>query len=84
MDISSCGENKVNEEAVRQNFLELVYPNCNGYLHLYTDGSKSEFGTSSALYGHRFAVKRVIKIDNNASVFTAELYAVVTTLNWIS
>ena len=45
---------------------------------------KSEFGTSSALYVHRFQVKRVIKINDNASVFTAELYAIVTALCWIS
>ena len=84
MDLSLCGENKFNEEAVRQNFLKLIYTNYNDYLHLYTDGSKSEFGTSSALYVHRFQVKRVIKTNDNASVFTAELYAILTALYWIS
>ena len=76
-------QNKFNEEAVRLNFLELIYTNYNDYLHLYTDGSKSEFGTSSALYVHRFQVKRVKKINDNASVFTAELCAIVTALHWI-
>ena len=52
--------------------------------HLYTDGSKSECGTSSALYVHRFDFKLVIKLNDNASVFTAELYAIVSALYWIS
>ena len=34
MNLSLCGENKCNEEAVRQNFLELIYTNYNDYLHL--------------------------------------------------
>ena len=53
-------------------------------IYIHTQMARSQNSpTSSALYVHRFQVKRVIKINDNASVFTAELYAIVTALHWI-
>ena len=48
----------------------------NYIVFLYTDGSKTDFGTSSSFYIHRFEVRRVIKLNSNASIFTAELHAI--------
>ena len=73
-----------NPQAANQLFLEHTSNNYNNYLLLYTDGSKTDLGTSSALFVHRHDVKRVTKINNNATVYTAELYAITTALIWIS
>ena len=67
-----------------QSLLQVIRTNYNDYSHLYTNDSKSECGTSSALYVRRFDFKRVIKLSDNASAFTAELYAIVSALYWIS
>ena len=40
----------------------------------HTDGLKTDFGTSSSFYIHRFEVRRVVKLNTNASIFTAELH----------
>ena len=73
-----------NPLAANQLFSEHTSNNYNNYLLLYTDGSKTDLGTSSALFVHRHDVKRVIKINNKATVYTAELYAITTALIWIS
>ena len=49
VDLTLCGESKFNEEAVRQNFLELIYTNYNDYLHLYTD-ARSQNSAPAALF----------------------------------
>ena len=53
-------------------------------MHIYTDGSKTQHGTSAAFYVDRFDVKHVIKINNHCSSFSAELYAILKSLYWLS
>ena len=68
----------------KQNFLQHVYTHYNDYLFFYTDSSKTDFGTSSSFYIHWFEVRRVIKLNSNASIFTTELHAIFKALYWIS
>ena len=65
-------------------FLEYVVNNYKDYLHIYTDGSKTQHCTSAAFYLDRFDIKHVIKINNNCSIFSAELYAILKSLYWLS
>ena len=53
-------------------------------MHIYTDGSKTQHGASAAFYVDRFDVKHVIKINNHCSIFSAELYAILKSLYWLS
>ena len=55
----------------------------NDYLHLYADGSKSRVATSATSFVFKFNVRQSIRINNNSSVFTAELYAILQALYWI-
>ena len=66
---------KANTAANKQIFLEYVVNNYKNYLHIYTGNSKTQHGTSAAFYVDRFDVKYVIKINNQCSIFSAELYA---------
>ena len=83
IDLSLCDLANENPEVAKQNFLH-VDTNNNDYLLFYTDGSKTDFGTSSSFYIHWFDVRRVIKLNANASIFTAELHAIFKALYWIS
>ena len=73
-----------NAVSVQQLFLEHIHNNYNDFLLIYTDGSKSTLGTSSSFYVHRFDFKQVTKLTKFSSVFTAELFAILQTLYWIS
>ena len=75
---------KGNTAANKQIFLEYVVNNYKDYLHIYTDGSKTQHCTSAAFYVDRFDVKQVIKINNHCSIFSAELYAILKSLYWLS
>ena len=57
------------------------YYNCT---LLFTDGSKSHLGTSSALFVPETGTKKSDAINNSSSIFTAELYAILTTMRWIA
>ena len=74
---------KANTAANKQLFLEYVVNNYKDYLHIYTDGSKTQHGTSAAFYVDRSDVKHVIKINNHCSSFSAELYAILKSLYWL-
>ena len=75
---------KANTAANKQIFLEYVVNNYKDYLHIYTNGSKTQHGTSTAFYVDRFDVKHVNKINNHCSIFSAELYAILKSLYWLS
>lgn len=53
------------------------------YYKLYTDGSKSENGVTSAFYDPQLQMVKSHKIDNNSSIFTAESYAMLLALQHI-
>ena len=71
---------KANTAANKQIYLEYVVNNYKDYLHIYTDGSKTQHVTSAAFYVDRFDFKHVIKINNHCSIFSAELYAILKSL----
>ena len=75
---------KGNTAVNKQIFLEYVVNNYKNYLHIYTDGSKTQHVTSAAFYVDRFDFKHVIKINNHCSIFSAELYAILKSLYWLS
>ena len=55
-----------------------------GYLNIFTDGSKqSNNSTASAVYIPYFNVQLAKRIPDLCSVYTAELIALLLTLNWI-
>ena len=78
-----CGKND-NPSIINASFLEIIYTNyCNVTL-LYTDGSKGQLGTSSALFVPTSNTKKSIAINSSSSIFTAELYGILTALQWIA
>ena len=65
--LCDCDLANENPETAKQNFLQHVYTSYNDCLFVYTDGSKTDFGTSSSFYVHRFEVRRAVKLNTNAS-----------------
>ena len=65
-------------------FLEIVYTDYYNFTLLFTDGSKSHLGTSSALFVPETGTKKSVAINNSSSIFTAELYAILTAMWWIA
>ena len=57
---------------------------CYNFTLLFTDGSKSHLGTSSALFVPETGTKKSVAINNSSSIFTAELYAVLTAMRRIA
>lgn len=51
---------------------------------IYTDGSKSEQGVTSAFYDPKNKITKCFQIDSKCSIFTAESYAVFRALNYIT
>ena len=51
---------------------------------LFTDGSKSQHGTSSAFFAPQTNTKRSITINSLGSAFSAELYAILSALHWVA
>lgn len=64
-------------------FLEYLNNHCEYYC-LYTDGSKSDESVHSAIFDPCTNFKQSFRLDNNCSVFTAESYAVLKALHYIS
>jgi ribonuclease HI len=55
------------------------------YLAMYTDGSKDLHGrVGSAVYIPELDVQLSVRIDDDLSVYTSELHAILLCLNWIS
>ena len=66
-------------------FLEIVNTDYYNFTLLFTGGSKSHLGTSSALFVPETGTKKsVATINNSSSIFTAELYAILTAMRWIA
>ena len=70
--------------ATKQLFLEHIYLNYDDFLHIYTDGSKTDYSTSAAFYVHRYEIQQVTRLNKFLSIFTVELYAILKALYWIS
>ena len=62
-------------------FLSDVLPDYNGYVRIYTDGSKNDRKAAFAVcseYGYKFN-----KIRNDSSIFTTEIEALRSALRYI-
>ena len=73
-----------NTVEVEQYFLSHINSRYFNHVRIYTDGSKSEFGTSSSVFVPTFQFQLSVRISNYSSVFTAELFAIVNALSWVS
>ena len=68
---------------IKQNFLSHLVKHSDT-MHIYTDGSKSQNGVGfGVVHGHNFANRAMGTLPGEASIFTAELYAIVKALTII-
>ena len=73
--------NNDNRSFIRSNFLYTIY---NDFTLIYTNGSKSLLGTSSALFIPNIDKKKSISFRKNSSVIFAELNGILSALRWVS
>lgn len=66
-----------------EEFLHFVNTEKSEYRYIYTDGSKTKDATKAAYYDSRRKFGRCFTLDKNASIFTAESYAIYTALQYI-
>lgn len=64
-------------------FLQFVHTEKSNYRRIYTDGSKTCDSTKAAYYDSTAKFGRCFPLDQNASIFTAEVYAIYTALQYI-
>lgn len=69
------------EKAYNQIELSTICENIN--YKLYTDGSKSINGVTSAYYDPQRKLTKCFKIDDNCTIFTAECYAIYQALDYL-
>jgi ribonuclease HI len=73
----------IKEIRSNNDFLDFVNNEKPDYRRIYTDGSKTNEFTKAAYYDSSAKFGRCFNLDNNASVFTAEVYAIYTALQYI-
>ena len=81
LDLTTVAKNEICPLLLKTKFLSILNEYTN-FTHIYTDGSKTEFGVGSA-----FAVSNQAhhwKLSTDASVYTAELYAIMQALYYCS
>lgn len=64
-------------------FVEFVNNEKPRYRKVYTDGSKTDRNTKAAYYDSKVKFGRCFTLDQNASIFTAEAYAIYAALQYI-
>ena len=62
---------------------EYVSENYINYLKVYTDGSKTPYGTGCSLYVPSLAIRHAERLTNNHSAYSCELRAIRHVLSWI-
>jgi len=77
-----CATKKIAEsDVMKRLFLSHVREYHDDSIHIYTDGSKTEHGVGSATVTTRHTMRR--KLNDNASIFTAELYALLDAVTYV-
>ncbi|MDW0237614.1 MAG: reverse transcriptase domain-containing protein, partial [Nitrososphaeraceae archaeon] len=71
-----------NPEFLKQSALELI-SKYNSYTHIYTDGSKVDDLVAAAFTVPSLNVDRKFRLCNNASIYAAEMTAILETVLWI-
>lgn len=64
-------------------FIEFVNNEKPRHRKIYTDGSKTDMNTKAAYYDSKVKFGRCFTLDQNASIFTAEAYAIYTALQYV-
>ena len=77
----NCSKNG-NHSSITSYSFNIIHAEYNNFTLLYTDGSKSDRGTSSALFVPQYNVKQSLAINMYSSVFSAELRAISSALQW--
>ena len=72
-----CRKND-NTNLIRSCFSYVINTDYADFTLLFTDGSKSQHGTSSAFFAPQTNTKRSIAINSLGSAFSAELYAILS------
>ena len=78
-----CRKND-NTNLIRSCFSYVINTDYADFTLLFTDGSKSQHGTSSGFFAPQTNTKRSIAINSLGSAFSAELYAILSALHWIA
>ena len=81
---TNINKNDMLNLSLQQEFREHINVNYFNYVLVFTDGSKTEWGTASAFVVPSCSVKCSYKLNKFSSVFTSELYAILVSLRWIS
>ena len=81
LDLNKLPKNKTHPLIYEEklNNIQETHPN---YQHIYTDGSKSNFGTGCAAVLNKISLEKCL--PKNASIFSAENYAINLALDLIS
>ena len=81
LDLNKPPKNKTHPLIYQEklNNIQEIYPK---YQHIYTDGSKSNFGTGCGAVLHKKSLKKCL--PKEASIFSAEIYAINLALDLIS
>ena len=69
---------------MKQDYRDIIDTIYAGRRRICTEGSKTPSATSSAVYIPQSDVKIPIRINNLFSVFTSELFAMLSALRWIA
>ena len=80
-DLIALKKNSHNAEEMKRKFIDHIRLHSNA-VHLYTDGSKSPEGVGYAYCGESVQIAKRIQPD--ATVFTAELYAIYDCISYIN
>ena len=69
-------------QEIRNYFLQHLEENHKGQTHIYTDWSKTENGSAYAAVAEGEVIAKE-RLPKEASIFTAELYAINAALKWV-
>ena len=81
LDLNQLPKDKTHP-LIYQEKLNNIQEICPNYQHIYTDGSKSNYGTGYEAVLHKKSLKKCL--PKEASIFSAEIYAINLVLDLIS
>lgn len=83
LTLTAYSKQETNPELLKSLFCKLIDENYSNHNIIYTDGSKSSAGTGSAFYHPQKNYKFKYKLNDISSIFTAELFAIAKSLEYI-
>jgi len=73
-----------NPEISKRTALYHLQENYPDFVYMYTDGSKTAEKTGSGVYIQQYNIKLTFEINCRSSVLSAELYAILSALHWLT